>query len=468
MIDREGALALVRRVLALSRAEQTELILSSGSTELTRFAENAITQNVANRDESLSIHLISGKREGKADTNQFDDEHLARAVEAASRVMELAREDPQLPPLVEKQPALRAVGAFFPATAETSPAERAQVVAEACARCRKEGLQGSGIFSTSAGSLAYANSKGVFAFHKATRASFSLTANGADGASEGWALASDQDIGCLDWEKTVRIAIDKAKRSKNPDSLPPGRYTVVLEPAAVSELMLFMSYLGFSSLDYLEGRSYVCGKLGEKLFSEKFTVRDDAYHPEIRGCPFDFEGSAREPVTLIERGVAKNLVWDRRTAAREPQALSANGRSGRFPNGKRASTGHALPQPNPWGPQAEHIVVEGGDSTLDEMIRSTDRGLLVTKFHYTNVVNRVELSVTGMTRSGLFLIERGEVARPVKNFRFTVSLLEVFGEENLESLGPAVPTGGALFDGGVMICPPMKIRNFQMTSATEF
>jgi predicted Zn-dependent protease len=454
MMDREGALGLVRRVLALSPAEQTELVLSSRRTELTRFAGNAITQNVANADETLSIRLLAGRREGKADTNQFDEKSLRRAIEAAWDVVRLAKEDPLLPPLVEKQPAYRTQESFARATAETSPAARARVVADACARCKREGLDGSGIFVTGAGGVAYANSRGVFGYHPVSDAVFSLTSVGDHGGSEGWAIASDADVEKVDVERVVRTSIEKAQRGKRPQALAPGRYTVILEPAAVSELMLFFSWLGFGAQAFQEGRSYLVGKLGQKLFSSKLTVRDDAYHDAIRGMPFDYEGTAREAVTLIEKGVAKGLVWDRRSAAREQ-------------NGKR-STGHGLPQPNSWGPQADAIVVEGGEASVADLVRSTERGLLVTKFHYCNVVDPMELSITGMTRSGLYLVEDGEVTRPVKNFRFTVSLLDIFSERSLEALGACERTGGALFSSGASFVPAMKIRDFNMTSGTDF
>ena len=455
MMDREGALALVRRALALSPAEQTELVLESRRTDLTRFAGNAITQNVANADEGLSIRLLSGRREGKAETNQFDDASLRRAVDAAWNVLQLAREDPHLPPLLEKQPPYRGVDGFAEATLATTPAARARVVAEACARCRREGFEGSGIFTTGAAATAYASSRGVFAFHAATSAVFSLTAV-ADGA-EGWAIASDADVERVEWDRVVRRATEKARLGKRPQALAPGRYTVVLEPAAVSELFLFFSWLGCGAQRWQEGRSYLSapGKLGQKLFSEKLSVRDDVYHDAIRGMPFDYEGTAREAVPLVERGVARGLVWDRRTAAR------AEG-------GKRASTGHGRPQPNPEGPVADAIVVEGGAASAEDLVRSTERGLLVTKLHYTNVVDPLELSITGMTRGGLFLVENGEVARPVKNFRFTVSLLDIFSEENLEALGACERTGGALFSGATFFVPSMKIRSFNMTSGTDF
>lgn len=457
MIDREGALALVRRALALSPAEQTEIVLVSRRSELTRFAGNAITQNVSCDEETLSVRLVAGKREGKAETNRFDDAGLRRAIEAAWNVVQLAKEDPLLPALLDKQPQYRPIEAFHEATAAASPLARAEIVEEACARCLREGLLGSGIVETAAGTIAYANSRGVFGFHAASDATFSLTAVDEATSSEGWAMATEPDLGRLDVERATRAAIEKARRGRRPEALPPGRYTVILEPAAAADLVRWLSWLGFGSLRYQEGRSYLNGpraKLGQKVFSEKFTVRDDAYHPAIHGMPFDFEGTAREALTLVDRGVPMGLVWDRRTAAREQ-------------NGKR-STGHALPQPNSSGPVADDLVVEGGEASLDELVRETSRGLLVTKLHYTNVVDPMDLSITGMTRAGVFLIEGGEIVRPAKNFRFTVSLLDAFSEENLEALGQPERVGSGFFGGGPCFVPPMKIREFQMSSGTEF
>jgi predicted Zn-dependent protease len=457
MLDRDAALALVRRALALSPAEQTEIVLASQRSELTRFAANAITQNVSQDTETLSVRLIAGRREGKADTNRFDDAGLRRAIDAAWSVVQLAKEDPHLPPLLEKQPQYRTVDAFSAATAEATPLARAQAVAEAIGRARAEGFEASGILQTGTETIAYANSRGVFAFHASTDASFSLTAVDQAASSEGWAMGSEPEIDRLPIARLTAVAIDKARRGRRPEALPAGRYTVVLEPAAAADLVRNLSWLGFGSLRWQEGRSYLHAgaRLGQKVFSSKLTVRDDAYHPAIRAMPFDYEGTAREALTLIEKGVPKALVWDRRTAARAE-------------NGKR-STGHSLPQPNPWGPVAEALVVEGDErTTVADLVRGTSHGLLVTKLHYVNTVDPMDLSITGMTRAGVFRIEGGEIVRPVKNFRFTVSLLEALSEENLEALGAPERVGLGFFGGGPCFVPPMKIREFNMSSGTEF
>ncbi len=263
MFDRDGALALVRRVLSLSPAEQTELVLASGRSELTRFAENAITQNVSRSEDLLTIRLVSGRREGRANVDRFDDEGLTRALAAAWSLATLAKEDPFRPPVVERQPAYRPADAFVEATAAATPERRARAVADACRRCREHGMIASGAFATAAETTAYASSKGVFGFHAATSAGLSLTANGPDGASEGFALASDADVDRLDLDRVVRTAVEKARRARNPEGLPPGRYTVILEPLAVNDLLRFLSVLGFGAGRLIEGRSYVCGKIGQ-------------------------------------------------------------------------------------------------------------------------------------------------------------------------------------------------------------
>jgi predicted Zn-dependent protease len=213
--------------------------------------------------------------------------------------------------------------------------------------------------------------------------------------------------------------------------------------------MLFWTWLGSGAKAYQEGRSYASGKLGETFFSPLFSVWDDAYHPKAQGLPFDFEGVPRQKLLLVDKGVPRIVVHDRLTGRREGVA----------------STGHSLPQPNTSGPLALNIVVEGGDKTLDDLVKQVDRGLLVKRFHYSNVLEPKKLSLTGMTRSGLYRIEGGEVAGPAKNMRFTDSLLSVFS--SIEEVGLAQPTGEALFGGGFVV-PPMRIREFNFTSGTEF
>lgn len=456
MLTRAEARKILERALALSPVKETELLLTESTENLTRFGSNAITQNVARRKRSLLIHLRDGQREGATEVNQLDEATIQKGFEKAATVLRLSKPNEKSLPFVSEPQRYPDVSAARDGVAEHSPAARAKVIGRAIERSKGEGFEASGIFEANAQVTAYESSSGLSAFFPQTTSTFSLTATGHDGENEGWFEEERESPEELNIERIVETAIAKAKLGKSPRSLAPGRYTVVLEPAAVAELALFLGWLGLGAQRLLEGRSYLQGKLGEKRFSDRLTVRDDVRDPRAPGMPFDFEGVATETVGLIERGVAKDVVWDRRTAVEAKEKGL----------GERRTTGHGLPQPNSYGPLARHLVIDGDERTsLDDLVRGTKDGLLVSKLHYTNVVNPLDLSITGMTRSGVFKVERGAVAFPVKNFRFTISLLEIWN--HIEALGRPERATGALF-GGRFVVPPMRVAGYNMSSATEF
>lgn len=457
MLSSKEAQEILNRALALSPVRETELLLGDSVENLTRFGSNAITQNVSRRSRSLTIHVReAGGREGATTVNRFDDASLAKAFERAVTVLRLSKPNERSEPFVAERQTYIETSAFRDGVEGHEPAVRAQAVLRAIERAKGDGFEASGIFDANASLVAYANSNGIRTAFPQTTSTFSLTATGKDGDNEGWCEEEREGPGDLDIERIVETAVAKARLAGHPRDLPPGPYTVVLEPAAMVELLLFLGWLGFGAQRFIEGRSYLRGKLGLKRFSDLLTVRDDVSCPLAPGMPFDYEGVATHPVTLIERGVVKDVVWDRRTA-REAHEKGF---------GERRSTGHSLPQPNSYGPMARHLVVEGDERvTLDDIVHGTEDGLLISKLHYTNVVNPLDLSITGMTRSGVFKIERGEIAYPVKNFRFTVSLLDIFNR--IEATGRPERSTGALF-GGRFVVPPMRIGGFNMSSRTAF
>ncbi|MBI4364094.1 MAG: TldD/PmbA family protein, partial [Candidatus Latescibacteria bacterium] len=311
-------------------------------------------------------------------------------------------------------------------------------------------LEGAGIFETGSGTigdygeigpLAIANSRGLFAYHTGTSATFRISA--LDGTASGWAGHESHRAGDIDGEALAERAVEKAVRSREPRRWDPGPYTVVLEPSAVADLLQDMSWISFGALLLQEGRSFLSGKLGRRVMGENITLRDDPHHPLHRGSPFDAEGMPTQPVTIIERGVARSPVYDRRTAAKEG----------------RESTGHGLPVPNTYGPLARHLVLEGGEGSVEDLIGGVERGLLVTRVWYTNVVDPKTVTLTGMTRDGLFAIERGRISHAVRNFRFNQSVVEMLG--GVEAMSRAERSGG-------VVCPGLRVRNFHMSSVTEF
>ena len=445
--DREKVKVLLEEVTASSSAEFTEAIFSFRRSGTTRFSDNCITQNVVGREASVSVRVVHRGRVGRASSNRMDESALKELPIIALNAAEVQGEpDPDLPEPVGPAE-YREVEAFSHATAEFSPEQRAAVIAKAASACKVEGLQAAGIFATGESALAVANSKGVFAYHRDTSAEFSLTAGG-DGVF-GWSEGISHDVNRIDTGKIVKTAMRKAVTGRNRREIEPGEYTVILEPAAVVDFLFFLSFQAFGALNYLEGRSFLSGKMGQPVFGANVTIFDDAFHPLIKGLPFDYEGVPRRTVRLINKGVAESVVWDSASAKR----------------GGTVSTGHALPQPNSTGPIPLYLRMEGGDSSLEEMISTTDRGILVTHFHYTNVLDPIVMELTGMTRDGTFMIEGGEIAYPIKNMRFTQSLVEALNRVTALS---KVEEPHRPFFGGAMAAPALKIEGFNFSSVTEF
>jgi len=449
VIGRDEAKALLDRTLAKARGREIEVMFGGGTDALTRFANNEITQNVAERRYLLSVRIVDGKRTGRATGNDLSERGIERLVARAVEAARLSPEIPNLLPLPGPQ-SYRASDGFDRATAELDADLRAREVEKAVKRCRAAGLEGAGIYETRSGTigdygeigpLAMATSGGLFAYHTGTSAEFLVSA--LDGTASGWAGSESHRALDVDGDALSARAVEKALRSREPKAWDPGRYTVVLEPAAVADLIQDMSWISFGALLVQEGRSFLSGKIGTKVMGENITLRDDPFHPLHMGSPFDSEGMPTLPTTLIERGVAKSAVYDRQTAAKEG----------------RESTGHGLPAPNTWGPLARHLVLEGGEGTVEDLVGKVDKGLLVTRVWYTNVVDPKTVTLTGMTRDGLFAIEKGKVTHAVRNFRFNQSVVKMLAQ--VEAMSSLVCTGG-------VVCPGLLVRDFTMSSATEF
>ncbi len=439
--------SLAEMVFELAGDYDAEVLYTASGEALTRFANNTIHQNLSRDTVGLTIRLQRGERTGAISLSFPPDEaSLTRAVDEAKRITDLSAPNAQLLPMLSEA-SYRSVEGFCPKTAALSPGDRAAVVASAVDACEKEGLAAAGIVENGANAIGIANSKGLFAFWAGTNFAFSLTVEGADGT--GWSEALGWSVDDVSVDDTVAEAIEIALRNQNPRDVEPGRYTVVLPPAAVGELLAFVAIHGFNARAHLERRSFLAGKLGKKVFSDRLTIVDDAYDPRWRGLPFDFEGVPRKRVELVREGVLVGLVYDRWTAEK----------MGEEP------TGHGLQQPNQWGAIPLNLIVHPGDATVEEMIKETKRGLLVTHFHYTNVSELARLTLTGMTRDGLFMIEDGEIAYPVKNLRFTQSVEEAFN--NIVAVGKEQKRVSGFFFGGA-IAPAMMIEGFEFSSKTEF
>jgi predicted Zn-dependent protease len=446
-IDPARCQAIFDQVADASRAlgiVDAEAIVAAGSSALTRFANNAIHQNVAERSGHLSVRVQIGDRTARATTNQFDDASIRQVVEEAVALTRLQEPDPALLPLA--YPARTPpVSRWHEATARVTPTDRGQVVAEAIALVEEAGQTAAGIYSTSEAVFALLNSHGVFAYYPETMANFSITAMAAD--SSGWAKGSACSHHDLDPVAMARAAAGKAHFSREPVELPPGVYTVILEPAAVLDLVGQM-FGDFSATAITDGRSFLRDRIGQKLFGDNIAIYDDAYHPLQAGAPFDGEGVPRRTLALVDKGVVRDVAFCR-------QAAHAAGFQ---------PTGHGFPLPNESGEAPMNIVIAGGATPVEAMIASTARGILVTRLWYIREVDPYEKIMTGMTRDGTFLIEDGRIARGVRNFRFNQALPEMLS--NVEALSPAVRASGEeAFD---MVAPAMKVRDFHFTEVTRF
>ena len=421
-----------------------EAIVSFENQSLTRFANNAIHQNVAERETQLSVRPAIEGRTARASTNRLDRASILAVVEEAVALTRLTEPDPTLPEMAGKADYPR-LQRHFAATAQATPRERAQAVAEAIAIVEEAGQTAAGIYSTGESVFALLNSRGVFAWHAETMARFSITAMAA--GSSGWAKASDCSHRALDPGALARSAARKAARSADPRELPPGRYTVILEPAAVLDLVGQMAG-DFSATAVRDGRSFLNDRIGSRLFGENITILDDAGHPGQSGPPFDWEGVPRRPLTLVERGVVREIAYSRQAAALAGVA----------------PTGHGYPLPNEAGEAPSNLVIPGGSDSLEEMVAACPRGILVTRLWYIREVDPYQKILTGMTRDGTFLVEDGAIVAGLRNFRFNESLIEMLS--HVEAMSePVRASGEEAFD---LVTPAMRVADFRFSEVTRF
>ena len=438
---------IIDSVLRLAKStgvEETEVHVDETADSLTRFANNAIHQNVAEHGLNVSIRTVVDHRTARATTNRVDEDSLRAAIEASLSLAHSQPKDPHLLPLPAKQH-YRKINRFARDTAALTPEERARAVRRACDLAIQNGQVAAGIFASGLQQSALGNSRGLFASYRETHAEFSITMQETPAAS--WAKANAASVRAFDPQKLAQRASKKAHLAVDARELPPGRYTVILEPAAVLDLVGFLFY-DFAATALQDKRSCLNDRMGKPLFGKNISITDDAYHPLQLGAPFDGEGIPRQQVLLVDRGIPKNLVYARSTAKS----------AGKKP------TGHGFALPNEYGEAPMNLVFAGGDSSLDKMIASTDRGLLVTRLWYIREVDPYEKVMTGMTRDGLFLVEKGKVTSAVRNFRFNQSILAML--RSVEQLGPSVrATGEEAFE---MVVPAMKVRDFHFSEVTKF
>jgi len=432
--------------LNLSKSDETHVILMAQDQALTRFANNIIHQNVSESNGTMTITAVMGQRTGTASTNDLSDAGLLKTAERAHEHAKSRQEDPDYPGLSKPRP-VEAVHAFDEETANFNPARRAEAVGKICAAAKANGLTAYGAFSTAAAEYAVANSKGQRLYHAGTRATLQTTISGDNGSS----MAEDSNwrAAQLDAGKIGREAITRALQAQNPQPIEPGQYDVVLGPYAVMDIVSNLNWTGVSAKSVQEGGSWMVGRMGKQAMSPQITIWDDGRDLAGAPLPFDFEGLPRRKVLVVDKGIVQGPVYDRYTAAKDGTE----------------STGHASPPDMPWlsGPVALHIFMEPGDSSLEKMIHSTNKGLYINRFWYTRTVHPRDCVITGMTRDGVWMIEGGELSYPVKDMRFTQSYVAALA--NVISVGRTRSL--RISEIGSSVCvPSLKITGFNFTGVT--
>ena len=473
MLTQDQASDIFDRIHKLSAADEVEVLFSGGWFALTRFANNTIHQNVAEENSVVSVRTVFGGRTARASTNKFDDDSLRQVVKASEDLAKVQYSDPDLLPMPDAQEAAGSSGAgkrgespvstpavpsrYFELTASITPEQRAEGVKKIVGVAERHKLTAAGVFSNAESFEGIFNSRGLSDWHTQTLAEISITMLAAD--SSGWQKANSPDVANLDPRALADTAAQKAVDSARPREIPAGKYTVILEPAAVLDIVGFMSW-DYSGMAILDQRSFLTERMGSKLFGDNITIWDDVGHPLQTGSPFDGEGVRRQRVGLVESGVVKRVVYARATAERMRRSEY------RDKAGPIEPTGHGFALPNEMGEMPLNIVfAEPGDpQTVAQMIAATEQGVLVTRLWYIREVDPYEKMLTGMTRDGTFLVENGGIACGVRNFRFNESLIHMLS--NVEAMSvPVRSSGEESFD---MVVPAMKVREFNFTEVTKF
>ncbi len=442
--NKEQTKALTDRVLSFSKAEQTFVAVNGSDRASLRFARNTATTSGATSGTSVAITASFGKRSGTVTASQFDDASLQRAIRNAEEIAKVSPENPEAMPFLGPQ-VFSPVNAFFDDAANASPDWRASSVETAIALSKKKDVVSAGFVETQSAMQAVASSQGLFGYDRFTAADYNLTARTPDSSGSGWASKSFNELRLLQPAALAETAIDKAAQAKNPSAIEPGKYTVILEPAAIADLLAFMIFSA-DARQADEGRSFYSKKgggnrVGEQVVGEKVNIYSDPAHPLAPSISFDNEGLPIARNVWVEKGVMKDLFYSRFWAEKM---------------NKKPTAGPA------------NLIMDGGTATMNDLISGTERGVLVTRFWYIRPLDPQTILVTGLTRDGLYLIEKGKVTRPVKNMRWNESPIVAFN--NIEAMTPPerVVSGEGFGGSGLaLVCPAARIREFTFSSSSE-
>jgi predicted Zn-dependent protease len=440
MLTKDEAFALLKKVLSYSKADECEANLTGTNSGNIRYARNSVSTSGKISQTTLIVSSAFGKKQGIATINEFDDASLEKVVRRSEELAKLAPENPEFMPFLEPQTYAQSK-TFVPATANITPKLRADLVEQSLAIAKAAKAVAAGFLEDSSGYSAMMNSKGLFAYNTSTNTNFSVTVRTENELGSGYATRGYNDITKLDTKAATQIATDKAVKSATAKAIEPGKYTVILEPAA-AVVLIEKIFFGLDARQADEGRSFLSKpggktKLGEKLVDERVTLHSDPLNPELPTSTWSNDGRPQEKIAWIEKGIIKNLTYSRYWAQKQ--------------NVK------AIPAP-------DAVIMEGGTKSLEELIKGTKKGILVTRLWYIRDVDPQSLLLTGLTRDGTFYIEDGKIQFPVKNFRFNES--PVIMLNNLEELGKPERTVSVESNINYLM-PPMKIRDFTFTSLSD-
>lgn len=443
MISESHAQRIFDCVMSNAGPGRTVAYLMGGKEALTRFAKNSIHQNVLKKDYYLKVIVERNGRVGMTTSNIFTNDNIRAMVRQAEEIASMQKKESKLWFNPEIADYLR-INLYDIGVFEMTPEDRAVAVKEMADIAREAGQELAGAYSVADWISAVACDNGFFGYHIETHCDLTVTALHDDGRA-GWGEEHAHRVAGIDHRRAARQAVEKVTMAAKKHAIGAGAYDVILEHPAVTSLLGFLVHLGCGAQSVQEGTGWLAGRIGEKLAGDNFTLIEDCLNPGTAGRTFDYQGVPRQKVVLFDKGVATACVHDLETAEKDGVA----------------TTGHGNPHPSSYGPMAFNLHLEGGDSSIEEMIRNTERGIYVTHFHYDNVVDPKIPTLTGMTRDGTFLIENGEIVGSIGNLRYNESVLDAFSR--IESLSK---DRRVFFDWGKMQVPAMKIKDFHFTGGT--
>ncbi|MEL6868541.1 MAG: TldD/PmbA family protein [Pseudomonadota bacterium] len=438
ILNRDEAQAILKKVIALSKADGCQANLNGSRSGNIRYARNSVSTAGITQDVGLAVQCNFGKKVGTATINEFDDASLAKVVARAEETARLAPESPEFMPVLGAQKYANS-NAFIQQTADIDPEFRAKAAAASIGPAKKQDATAAGFLNDTADFSAMMNSAGLFAYHTGTNVNFTVTVRSNDGTGSGWATSDDNDVRRLDTAATSEVALQKALASREAKALEPGKYTVILEPDAAGQLIGRM-FFGFDARQADEGRSFLSKKgggirLGEQVFDERISAYGDPLDKNVPVATWNQEGEPVERLDIIKNGVVSNMFFSRYWAAQKEV--------------------DSVPLPN-------NLIMVGGDKSQAELIKNTERGILVSRLWYIRGLDPQTQLYTGLTRDGTFYIEDGEIKYPVKNFRFNES--PVIMLNNLDELGQSKRVN--LFGLPVMM-PSMRVNEFTFSSLSD-